>query len=390
MTQPSYDAIHDAQGILNGHRALPEACVPDAVDWGGLTDDTGIPHEYDQRPSAVRAEVEQETPDLFQRGGGFVLDVPPTPPAVWGDGDHVIWAEGEAFMIAAPQGVGKTTVALQLVRALLGLQEKVLGYTVQPASRKILYLAMDRPAQMRRAANRIFTEDDRVLLNERLVIWSGPPPYDMAQRKDMLAVMALRAGADIVVVDSLKDAAVGLAEDAIGAGYNRTRQQAIVEGVQVVELHHTRKTGANGSEPNTLADVFGSVWLTSGAGSVVSLWGDAGDPVVSWRHLKQPMSEVGPFKVVHDQENGTSQVEAGVDLFRMIRRAGVQGLTAVEYAVALFETVKPTASQREKARRRLDRKVADGLISSVPGDRSLSRPSRYFMTALGASQTLHE
>jgi hypothetical protein len=34
--------------------------------------------------------------------------------------------------------------------------------------------------------------------------------------------------------------------------------------------------------------------ITAGAGSVVLLWGAAGDPIVEWRHLKQPAAEVGP------------------------------------------------------------------------------------------------
>lgn len=347
-------------------------------------DEDGTPMEpspYGQPPDAPsvrRAEVMAETPSIFKHGGSFVLDIPETPPSVWGDGDHVIWSEGEALMLTGGQGAGKTTIAMQVVRARLGLQDKVLGYSVRATSSRVLYLAMDRPAQLRRAAARIFTEDERELLNERLVIWAGPPPYDMAQRRDMLAVMCQKAGADTVIVDSLKDAAIGLSEDSIGAGYNRARQQALAEGVQVMELHHTVKRGANGTEPTTLADVYGSTWLTSGAGSVVSVFGDAGDPVVSWRHLKQPSHEVGPFRIIHDHERGLSEVEAGVDVFKVVQRAGVNGLTASEFAVALFETARPTRAQVEKARKRLEKKVSDGFLACQQGERG-GAPSRYFM-----------
>lgn len=349
-----------------------EARALDAEE--GWVDEDGRPFT----PGEERAEAEAQTPDLFQRGGSLILDVPDVPTAVWGDGDHVVWAEGEALMIAAPQGVGKSTLALQLVRARLGLADKVLGHTVQQTGGKVLYLAMDRPRQLYRAARRIFTEDDRKILDDQLLIWPGPPPYDMAVRRDILAMMAAKAGADTVVVDSLKDAAIGLSDDAVGAGYNRARQQALQEGVQVLELHHTVKRGANGGEPNTLADVYGSTWLTSGAGSVVSLYGDAGDPVVSWRHLKQPMHEVGPFRVVHDHEAGTSEVELNVDLVALIRRTGVQGLTALEYAVALFEKPNPTRAQKEKARRLLEKKVDGGFLSRLGGDAG-GPPARYFL-----------
>lgn len=352
----------------------------DPYDYDDVED---LPHEEppseEDRPANRRAETEQEMPDVFTRGGGFVLDIPDNPPAVWGDGDSVIWAEGEACMIAAPQGVGKSTVALQVVRARLGLADKVLGYSVRPTQSRVLYLAMDRPAQLRRAAGRIFSEDDRKLLDERLAIWPGPPPYDMAQRRDILALMAKRAGADTVIVDSLKDAAIGLSEDAVGAGYNRARQQALSEGVQVLELHHTRKAGSNGGEPNTLSDVFGSTWLTSGAGSVVSLYGDAGDPVVSWRHLKTPAHEVGPFRVVHDHDKGISEVEQQVDLFALIRRSGTNGVTALSYASALNEKANPTRAQKEKARRVLERKVDEGFLSRVGGEEG-GAPARYFLS----------
>jgi DNA polymerase III delta prime subunit len=379
MTEPTYDQIDDAQRLLNGDmRSFLRAYVPDGNIWDGLEDNPSTFDPHDDRPSTVRAVVENETPDVFTRGGSFVLDAPDVPPAIWGRDDHVIWAEGEAFMLAAPQGVGKTTVALQLVRAMLGLQDDVLGYPVRPTERRVLFLAMDRPAQMRRAAGRIFTEDDRLLLDEKLVIWHGPPPYDMAQRKDMLAVMGLKAKADVIVVDSLKDAAIGLSEDAVGAGYNRTRQQALAEGFQVCELHHMVKRGPGGAEPSALADVYGSTWLTSGAGSVVSLWGEAGDPVVKWRHLKQPLTEVGPFHVSHDHTAGVSTVESGPDLLSLVRRTGISGLSPSEYACALFEAVKPTRAQTEKARRLLDKKVAAEVLTVVAST-GRGNSARYFL-----------
>jgi hypothetical protein len=313
---------------------------------------------------------------LFVSGGSFVLDVPDSPPAVWGEGGDVLWAEGEACMIAAPQGVGKTTTAFQLVRARLGLQDSVLGYPVKPGKR-VLYLAMDRPAQAQRAANRLFAKDDRAYLNEHLIVWKGPPPFDMAKQTDVLVAMCKEARADTVIVDSLKDAAVGLAEDAVGAAYNRARQKALNEGVEVFELHHNRKAGTNGGEPNTLADVYGSVWLPSGAGSVISLYGDAGDPIVSFRHLKQPMNEVGPFQIMHDHASGISTVRHAVDLLEMARIGGVHGVTALAAAEAMFETKKATPAQKEKVRRRLERLVSTGHLVRVDG-KSQGDPARYF------------
>lgn len=357
--------------------------------WAGMVDEDGVPFDHTQAgietarlQTERREEISAETPDIFKAGGDFILDQPDLPPAVWGDGDHVIWAEGEACLIAAPQGVGKTTLALQVVKARLGLTTKVLGYSVAPTRKNVLYLAMDRPSQWRRAAARLFTDEDRAVLNDRLKVWAAPPPYDMAQRRDILAVMAKKANADTVIVDSLKDAALGLSTDEVGAGYNRARQQALSEGVQVLELHHTRKAG-NGegsSEPSTIDGVYGSTWITSGAGSVISLWGSPGDPVVRWRHLKQPAQEVGPFTVVHDHDAGTSEVEAQVDVLRVVASAGASGLTAEALARRLFDAQKITPALREKARRQLDKRVNSGHLIKRESTQS-GVPAAYFLAA---------
>ena len=342
---------------------------------------SSAPHVEVRARPVEPAQESQESLLRFTPGGSFVLDVPETPAAVWRDGADVLWAEGEALMIAAPQGVGKTTLAFQLVRARLGLQHEVLGYPVAPTSSRVLYLAMDRPAQAARAAARLFAKDDRAYLNEHLAIWKGPPPFDVAKNTYTLAMMCEEAGADTVVVDSLKDAAVGLSDDVVGAGYNRARQLAVAKGVQVLELHHTRKAGAGGSEPNKIDDIYGSTWLTSGVGSVVSLYGDPGDPVVSFRHLKQPMNEVGPFKINHDHAAGTSAVSHGTDIIDRVRRAGVQGLLASNAAAVLYDTNKPTDAQTEKARRLLRKKVEAGLLTVSAGDGPRS-PQAFYLAAV--------
>jgi hypothetical protein len=318
----------------------------------------------DDDPAASPHGPVDDAKPLFKLGGSFFHDVPAIPPAIWGLGGEIFWAQGESLIIAGPQGVGKTTLAHQVIRARLGLQETVLGYPVTPGKR-ILLLAMDRPSQTRRAGARIFAKDDPAYLNEHLVVWEGPPPYDMAKNTDILAAMCAKAGADTVVVDSVKDAAIGIANDEVGAGYNRARQKAITEGVQVLENHHLVKRGQNGNKPDQLADVYGSNWITAGAGSVLLLWGEAGDPVVSLRHLKQPMNEIGPLHLSHDHDSGTTEIVHGTDLFELVRRSGADGLTALDAAKALFETNTPTKAQKEKARRKLDKLVDTGHLTRM-------------------------
>lgn len=320
-------------------------------------------------------------------GGSFLLDLPPTPPALWGKGDDILWARGEALMIAGPQGVGKTTIAGQLLRATIGIGGEVLGLPVEPTNNRVLYLAMDRPEQARRNLARMFVGDveeyGRDYLAEMLRFWSGPPPTDLAADPEGIVRLAQQHGADVVFVDSLKDAAVGLSKDEVGAGYNRARQLALAEGVQIVELHHTVKNGADGHKPNNINGIYGSTWLTSGCGSVVLLWGEPGDPIIEFNHLKQPMNEVGPLKVKHNRDTGLAEVfhDPDTDLFALARRCSSTGLSALEAANCLFSTDKATKAQVEKARRRLSEMATAGLLVERSGARGKGGSARWYVTA---------
>ena len=340
---------------------LLEMCKEDSpeVEAGGVEDDLGY----------IRS--------MFVGGGAFVLDIPDVIPALWGHGEDVLWAEGESLMIAGPPGLGKTTAALQLIQAQLGLGDgTVLGLPVTPRLGRILYLAMDRPRQIARAAKRLFGREDRAAL-ERLVVWQGPPPADIAQNPILLLKLARAAGADTVYLDSVKDAAIGLSDDATGAGYNRARQLLLAGGVELVELHHTVKRGANGGPPAAIADVYGSAWITAGTGSVVLLSGDPGDPIVGFKHVRHPAGEVGPFMVRHDQTAGVLTVDGQVDLAELATTVGFGGLTAKYAAAVLFSATEPTAQQVEKARRRLDKLVKVGGLRREDGVQG-GAPARWF------------
>ncbi|HEY5843952.1 MAG TPA: AAA family ATPase [Mycobacterium sp.] len=283
---------------------------------------------------------------------------------------------GEALSLVGPPGVGKTTVSGQVVGGLLGVLDSVLGMPIRPA-RRVLYLAMDRPRQIARSLRRTLGRAQRKLLDDRLVVWEGPPPADLARHPEMLLGLARKANADVVVIDSLKDAALGLTEDETGAGYNRARQLCLANGVEVLELHHLVKRGPNGAKPTTLADVYGSTWITAGSGSVVLLWGSPGDPIVELVHLKQPAEPFGPCKVIHDHIAGTSAVWEGTDLEAIARAAGAKGITAKDAAIVLFSTDKPTPAEVEKARRKLDKITS---LTRVDGSRETNSAATWTFT----------
>lgn len=287
-------------------------------------------------------------------GGSFVFDRPEGTPAVWGTGDQVIWAEGEAMMLVGPPGVGKTTLTGQVVRARLGLGSgEVLGLPVTPTKSKVLYLAMDRPQQIARSLYRHFEQSERETMDEKLVIWEGPPPVDFTAHPEALYDMALQHDADTIIVDSLKDAILGLTDDLKVASYNRARQYAIARGVVILELHHLKKAGADGGKPNDLMGVYGSIWLTGGAGSVYLLWGEAGDDVVEFVGLKPSSAGyVGPWNVRFDHKAGVTHRERAIDPVSLLESAGTAGMTVTQFALARFGDSE--RATREKARRVLE------------------------------------
>lgn len=322
------------------------------------------------------------TGDRLCRGGGFVLDASSVAPAVWGTGQLVPWAQGEPLLLVGPTGVGKTTVAGQLVKARLGLVDEVLGYRVEPDPLGVLYLAMDRPAQVRRSMNRQFTEDDRDVLNERMTVWEGPPPRDLARHPETLIDLVQKAGRGTVVIDSVKDAAVGLVDDEVGAGLNRALQECVAAGIEVLGLHHQRK-GQAGARPRTLEDVYGSTWITAGAGSVLLLWGSAGDPVVELIHLKQPAEDIGPLRIEHHAPSGTSTIYQGFDVLDYLRACGTSGASTTDVACLLVNKDDPDDNERRKAKRRLDRLVTDGHATTsgpTKGGQGGTSAARYWAT----------
>lgn len=294
----------------------------------------------------------------LMQGGQYLLETPERSEPVWGAGGQVLWAKGEPFIITAPQGVGKTTVAQQLALHRCGVRgDEFLGLPVARDDRPVLYVAADRPEQARRSFARMIDGKDRDALDSRLWIWRGPIPVNVVKDPPGLARWVERIGAGSVFIDSLKDLAVGLAEDAVGAAVNQAIQGVIAAGIEVALCHHQKKS-QDGRKPRSLDDVYGSNWLTAGAGSVVLLWGKPGDSYVELSHLKQPDTEVGPMEIRHDHERGVSTVPRPKDLVDLAR----YGITVKNAAQELYETDSPDRNQIERARRKLENLAGNGVL----------------------------
>jgi replicative DNA helicase len=359
--------------VREGGEAEAEAEFMRMLSNKGAADRLSEPDDHSNEKGErepIAGEVERAGwDDRMVTGGSFVLDVPAAVERLWGSDDRVIWPDGEGLMLTGTQGVGKTTLAQQLVLSLIGvIDAPVLGLPVVQG-RRVLYLAMDRPQQIRRAFGRQCRDEHRDVLNENLVIWKGPPPSDLAKHPEILTQLAEQADADVVVVDSLKDAAVGLSDDEVGAGWNRAAQGLLATGRNLLVLHHRKKQAKNAK--TGLDDVYGSTWLTSGMGSVVLLDGNPGDPLVEFRHLKFPVSEVGPMKVSHEQATGLMTVAEQIDVVAVAQDEG--SITVKQAAVLLFGSA--TTNEVEKARRRLDKRVVAGeLVKKDEGGASAYYP----------------
>jgi len=310
-------------------------------------------------------------------GGSFILDAPTEVPCVWGRGDECLWSQGESFFVVGPQGVGKSTLVQQLALARIGLNPTLLDLPVTQDDRPSLYLAIDRSPQIARSFRRMVSDNDRQLLSERLIVWQGPLPFNVTSEHEKFAPFVQEFDVGTVFIDSLKDIALDLSKDEAGSRVNAALQETLACGIEVVVVHHQRKAQANNKKPTTLSDVYGSTFITAGAGSVVLLWGAPGDPIVEVSHLKQPAAEFGPLMVIHDHAHGRTEVQPEFDV-RVVLKAP-KGLTVRQAAEKLFGTDAPDRNQVEKARRKLDGLVAQGEARRTEREReSGGRPEAIY------------
>jgi replicative DNA helicase len=295
-------------------------------------------------------------------GADWLENVSAVPPALWGRGPAVVWAENEPVMLYGPDGVGKTSIAQQLVLHQLGVRlDPLLGLPVTRTERRILYLALDRPAQAQRSIARMIDDEQREQLRGRLLIWRGPLPFSVLTQPAALLEFAQQHDVGTVIVDSLKDYAVDLVKDETGTRVNLSFQHVVANGIQLGVCHHPRKDPAGTpTRPKTLEDVYGSRWITAGMGSIVLVWGKAGDLVVDVSHLKQPAEAFGPVKALHDHVHGRTTPYTTTTIEEQLERSST-GITVADAARTLFTTDAPDDKERERARRTLERLVKDNV-----------------------------
>lgn len=365
------EAFHAMHGRENGHHDTEQKDGLQFLDDDPATleDDPG-PEErpLPPEPALEPEDVAPIAPPREQRsravdGATFILSVPDKIPTIWGDDDGIAWAKGEGLMLVGPDGVGKTSLAQQLVLARIGVRSpNLLGMDVEEAAGRVLYIAADRPRQAASSLRRMVTQADEAKLRDRLIVWKGPLEFEINEKPKLLReFIDTFDGISDIVIDSLKDIAGDLSDNKIGAEVNKALQEVIASGYELAPLHHQVKQQRGQPAPKKLADVYGSRWITAGMGSVLLLWGEPGDLVVELRHLKQPEGEIGPFNVIHDHGRGNSNVHERADILQALAIAN-HGLTVTDAAALLFEKSTPNRNENEKTRRRLHKLADAGRI----------------------------
>lgn len=272
-------------------------------------------------------------------GWDFLAPGEPDEPPIWGDASKAaLWNSGESLFIFGPPGAGKSTLAQLVVFARLGLQSEVLGFPVTDDGKKVLYLALDRPKQIQRAMRRLVRPEHEQTLRDRLLVRKGGLDTMITdiKNRNYIRDLCLKEGVGTVIVDSIKDVLPNASSEEPAAHYNLARQSCLAADVEWIELHHNRKANGDNKEPNTLEDVFGSRWITAGAGSVISLWQkDPTSDQVSMKHIRAAGEKLRPITLTIHGKTGTFEYENDHTMPEFLKEQGQDPFTAHQAAAYL-------------------------------------------------------
>lgn len=242
-------------------------------------------------------------------------------PLVWDDEDEfeemlgqVVWGTegvpfantGEPLVISSADGLGKTTIAQDYVRARLGLHDDMWGAPVVPLpeDENVLYLAFDRYSQIRAAFRRGPVVKHRVAFAKQPMY-----PLRSAKAGRWLLEKVREVSAGLVVVDSLKDQVNPNDPTELGRFWDNLKPLGLA-GIEVVVLSHTNKTKVDPENPKEA--VSGHRLATSSAGSVFVIDGSTGKPPHTVYHAKALRGDTIPSALLSfNHETGRTSLEYG-------------------------------------------------------------------------------
>ncbi len=345
----------------------------------------------------LEEELAQSSADIVQRAqplGTAIFSQPTEIPSLWGADQRIGWVKGETLMIAAKQGLGKSTLAQNLLLRRIGAVEgDFLEMPVTPAPEgKALYLGMDRPPQIMRSIGRMVEEEQLALLDKRAVFWPGPLPPGLTSNPESLAkwVLEIAPGCHTVVFDSVKDIMPGISKDEVGALINALFQMLLVNGIEVIAVHHQRKGASDKDKLSSLDDVYGSVHMTNGTGSIFTIDGTPGDARVSLRQMKSPLEMIEEFDVLIDFGEGTmTRSDAPVyTVAGVLRDAGDTGATIKEIALKVHNLNTQAAQKKVRTVLIAMRdKSGTARVVKPPTGSGGTAPDRWFLVEKPVTRT---
>jgi replicative DNA helicase len=347
---------------LNGkHTRRDIARIAQSVAKPYGIDELLVPYLVDHLTATCPPRHDPVEADYGFELGGVVFDQPDTIDALWGNGEEVLAAVGEPTILYSATGIGKTTIAQRVALAAIGIGDPtVLGYDVKQIEGRVLYIAADRPRQAMRSIRRMVTEQDRDILDQR---WRWERHRRIRITPDnpnVLLDAAEAAEATLLIIDSLKDIVPGSSTEEGGAAYNNAVQTCVANDVDAMPMHHARKATSEGRASLKLDDVYGSTWITAGAGSVIALNGTPGQGIITLNQLKMPSEQVGPFDINIDYPTGTLTTIGRRDLVKRIREKG--SITTIEAVRYMTGKNNPSEAEKKSISRKLVRLEKDGEI----------------------------
>ena len=243
--------------------------------------------------------------------GDWALDEVTSSRAVVGNGQRILWAKGETLFVVGDTGHGKSTLTQNTTRANIGLIPDILGFEAI-SFRSVLYIAADRPAQIKASLRRMVDDTNRQIWNGRVAVHEGPPgfalndePFKFLPFIRELAEQMEREPFDCVICDSLKDMVSQMDENTDGIHINQALQSVCQQDIQVLVDIHPRKMGSSRDKERSpvLDDVGGNKNITAGAGSVLYIGAptEGSHPLY---HLKSPSERIEGLSIRYDNPTG--------------------------------------------------------------------------------------
>lgn len=264
--------------------------------------------EYDITPTYLARK-------LFP-AGEWALTEPSSSRAVVGVGQQILWADEEPLLVVADTGSGKSTIQQNILRASIGLIPSVLGMPARHF-KSALYIAADRPKQIRYSLKRMVSEDTADTWDQFVYIHDGPLPFPINEKPESLLPFVKelsekldRPPFEAVVIDSLKDIVSEMDDNTPGIMINQALQSLCQNRIQLSCCVHPRKMGSGKDKERnpTLDDVGGNKNIVNGAGSVFYIGApdDLGYQLLT--HLKMPAEKIEGLSMLIDKPSGNISV----------------------------------------------------------------------------------